>query len=254
MSVKVIVGIIIIAIVSIIIGLVVLLQKQPKTSEKAVDENGLEIVGESGVASQNEEVGVPPQEEKTQEIVDTDLPDSTITYSKQPDMTIDKKKEYSAILTTTAGDITIEFTTKETPITVNNFVTLARDNFYNNTIFHRVIAGFMIQGGDPDGIGTGGPGYTIPEEIGLKHVRGAVATARLGDEMNPNKDSSGSQFFIVHKDAPSLDGEYTVFGNVTKGMEVVDAIATAEVTAGRSGEGSTPVNPVKIKNVKIIEK
>jgi len=249
MSVKVIIGIIIIAIIAIIIGLVVLLQKQPKTSEKTIDENGLEIVGESGAAPQKEEAGAPPQQEKTQEIIDTDLPDSTIIYSKQPDMTIDKKKEYSAVLTTTAGEMTIEFATKETPITVNNFVTLAKDKFYDKTIFHRVIKGFMIQGGDPKGNGTGGPGYKFDdEEFEGKYDRGTVAMANSGPNTN------GSQFFIMHESSASLPPNYVIFGKVTEGLDVVDAIATAQVMTGPSGEPSTPVKPVKILSVKIIEK
>jgi len=221
---------------------------------KKSDVKGLEIVGANGATQERamQQQDAPQYEPESQNQMQE--PVEKITYSSQPTMTIDKKKDYSAVLTTTAGDITIEFSTKETPITVNNFVTLARDKYYDNTIFHRVIQGFMIQGGDPDGNGSGGPGYTIPAEIGLKHVRGAIATARLGDDMNPNKDSSGSQFFIVQKDTPSLDGEYTVFGNVTKGIEVVDAIASAQVTSGQSGEGSTPVKPVTITSVKIIEK
>ncbi len=249
MSVKVIVGIIIIAIIAIIIGLIVLLQKQPKSSEKAVDENGLEIVGEMGVASQKEEASVPPRQDTTQEIADTAVPDSTITYSKQPDMTIDKKKEYSAVLTTTAGEMTIAFTTKETPITVNNFVTLAKDKFYDNTIFHRVIKGFMIQGGDPKGNGTGGPGYKFDdEEFDGTYDRGIVAMANSGPNTN------GSQFFIMHESSSSLPPNYVIFGKVTEGLDVVDAIATAQVVAGPSGEPSTPVKPVKIISVKIVEK
>ena len=110
----------------------------------------------------------------------------------------------------------------------------------------------MIQGGDPSGDGTGGPGYTIPAEIGLKHVRGAIATARLGDDANPKKDSSGSQFFIVHENSPSLDGEYTVFGHVLEGMDVVDKIANAPMQNG--GEGSSPINPVRIQSITIVEK
>jgi len=248
MNVKVIVGIIIIAIIAIIIGLLVLLQKQPKSLEKAVDENGLEIVGDLGAAPQKEEVSVPPQQEKTQEIADTDLPDSTITYSKQPDMTIDTKKEYSAVLTTTAGEMTIEFTTKETPITVNNFVTLAKDTFYDNTIFHRVIKGFMIQGGDPKGNGTGGPGYKFDdEEFEGEYDRGTVAMANSGPNTN------GSQFFIIHESSASLPANYVIFGKVTEGLDVVDAIATAQVTTGPSGEPSTPIKPVKIVSVEIIE-
>lgn len=116
------------------------------------------------------------------------------------------------------------------PITVANFVKLAEEGFYNGLIFHRVIKGFMIQGGCPYGTGTGGPGYTIKGEFDsngfrnpLKHTRGVISMARAFD---PN--SAGSQFFIMHKDAPHLDGNYAAFGKVVKGMEVVDRIAETE--------------------------
>ncbi len=190
--------------------------------------------------SQTSQIPVKPTEEM-----------STDKNTKQPPMTIDINKTYTAILTTTEGDITISLDPKNTPITVNNFVYLAKKGFYADTIFHRVIKGFMIQGGDPSGDGTGGPGYTIPAEIGLKHVRGAIATARLGDETNPEKDSSGSQFFIAQEDTPSLDGEYTVFGHVQAGMDVVDKIASAPMQSG--GEGSSPVNPVHIQSITVKE-
>src|SRR5204862_7486450 len=113
-----------------------------------------------------------------------------------------------------------------------NFRKLVRQKFYDGTYFHRVIASFMIQGGDPNtkdadpaNDGLGGPGYTVPAEIKLKHVRGALATARQGDQVNPKKDSSGSQFFIDVTALPSLDaGGYTVFGKVIEGMDTVDKI------------------------------
>ena len=195
----------------------------------------------STTASQTSQIPVKPTEEM-----------NTKNSTKQPPMTIDVNKAYTATLTTTEGDITVNLDPKNTPITVNNFVYLAKKGFYANTIFHRVIKGFMIQGGDPSGDGTGGPGYTIPAEIGLKHVRGAIATARLGDDANPKKDSSGSQFFIVHENSPSLDGEYTVFGHVLEGMDVVDKIANAPMQNG--GEGSSPINPVRIQSITIVEK
>lgn len=170
---------------------------------------------------------------------------------KKPTMTIKKTKKYTAVMKTTAGDMEIELFADKTPITVNNFVTLSKKKFYENVIFHRTIKGFMIQGGDPTGTGRGGPGYTLPAEIELPHKRGSIAMARLGDEVNPKKESSGSQFYIAHQDIPQLDGEYTVFGQVTKGLETVDAIA--EAPTNPEGEGSTPVNPVKIESVEIRE-
>lgn len=158
-----------------------------------------------------------------------------------------EQKIYIATLHTSSGDIEIALNSDETPNTVNNFVTLSKKNFYDNTIFHRVIKDFMIQGGDPDGDGTGGPGYTFDDEpFTGKYVRGAVAMANRGPNTN------GSQFFILHADYP-LPPNYTIFGKVTKGMEVVDKIATAEIKSnGR--EASVPVNPVKIKKIDIVEK
>lgn len=169
------------------------------------------------------------------------------TVEKGPyPMEIDIKKSYEAILKTGVGDITIALTASATPITVNNFVALSRKSFYNNTIFHRVISGFMIQGGDPNGTGTGGPGYTFTDEpFTGEYTRGTVAMANSGPNTN------GSQFFIMHKDT-GLPKNYVIFGKVISGIEVVDKIATAPTEPG--GEGSTPVSPVKITSVEIIEK
>ncbi len=127
-------------------------------------------------------------------------------------------------------EIKLELYPETAPITVENFVKLVREKFYNGLIFHRVIKGFMIQGGCPDGTGTGGPGYQIKGEFAangvannLKHTRGVISMARA---MNP--DSAGSQFFIMHQDAPHLDGQYAAFGKVVEGMDVVDEIANVE--------------------------
>lgn len=169
--------------------------------------------------------------------------------SKQPStMQIETNKNYSAVLKTGAGDITIDLDVKKTPITANNFVALSRQNFYNGTIFHRVIKGFMIQGGDPNGDGTGGPGYQFADEnLEGKYTRGTVAMANSGPNTN------GSQFFIIHKDY-DLPNNYVIFGYVSAGMDIVDKIAEAEVTASASGEKSKPVNPVKIESIEISEK
>ena len=102
--------------------------------------------------------------------------------------------------------------------------TLVNKGFYNGLTWHRVVPDFVIQGGDPDGTGAGGPGYTVPAEIKEKHLRGSLATARTGDDVNPKRDSSGSQFYICLAPQPSLDGQYTVFGGVIKGMDAVDQI------------------------------
>ncbi len=173
----------------------------------------------------------------------------TETMQPTPKMTIDVNKIYQAVLTTTDGDITVELNVKETPITVNNFVVLANKNFYNNTIFHRVIKGFMIQGGDPKGDGTGGPGYTFADEkFSGDYTRGTVAMANSGPNTN------GSQFFIMQKDN-NLPHNYVIFGKVIDGMDVIDKIDEAPVVAdSNSGELSKPVNPIKVLSVKIIEK
>ena len=122
------------------------------------------------------------------------------------------------------GEIRIEFFPEDAPKTVENFVTLAKKGFYDNLVFHRVVPGFVVQGGDPKGNGTGGPGYTIKAEFNKnKHVRGSVAMAR-----SAHPDSAGSQFYITYGAQPHLDGSYTVFGKVTSGMELVDQITQGD--------------------------
>ncbi len=163
-------------------------------------------------------------------------------------MEFNASKHYTAILHTSKGNIEIELNFGQTPNTVKNFVDLARKNFYDQTIFHRAINGFMIQGGDPNGDGTGGPGYRFNDEpFTGEYTRGAVAMANAGPNTN------GSQFFIMHADNP-LPKAYTIFGRVIKGMEVVDAIATDKVTMSSSGEMSKPVSPTSITTVEIQEK
>ena len=165
-----------------------------------------------------------------------------------PEAIIDINKSYTAVLHTEAGDIEVALAAKETPITVNNFVWLSQKGFYNGTIFHRVLKGFMIQGGDPKGDGTGGPGYQFKDEaFSGEYTRGTIAMANAGPNTN------GSQFFIMHADYP-LPKNYVIFGHVTKGLEAVDKIATAPVTTGPSGEPSKPITPVKVTSVEIIEK
>ena len=139
---------------------------------------------------------------------------------------------------------------EKAPNTVNNFIALANKGFYDGLTFHRVIPGFMIQGGCPDGTGMGGPGYCIKGEFeangirnDLRHTRGVLSMARAQD-----MDSAGSQFFIMHKDAPHLDGQYAAFGKVVAGMEVVDKIASV-----RTDWNDKPTTPVKMKTVELIE-
>ncbi|MBI1862640.1 peptidylprolyl isomerase [Candidatus Microgenomates bacterium] len=163
-------------------------------------------------------------------------------------MQIDESKSYTAVLHTNQGDITIELNAKQTPITVNNFVYLAKQKFYDGTIFHRVIRGFMIQGGDPTGTGSGGPGYRFDDEpFEGTYDRGTVAMANAGP------DTNGSQFFIMHQKM-GLQPDYVIFGHVTEGMDTVDKIATTETTVGGDGANSKPVKPMTIKSVDITEK
>ena len=153
----------------------------------------------------------------------------------------------NARLKTSMGDIVISFSSGKTPKTVENFITLAKKNFYDNTIFHRVINGFMVQGGDPKGDGTGGPGYKFDDEpFEGEYERGVVAMANAGPNTN------GSQFFIMHQ-ANDLPKNYVIFGKVVEGMEVVDTIATAPVQATSWGEASKPLHPVVVRSVEIVE-
>jgi peptidyl-prolyl cis-trans isomerase B (cyclophilin B) len=136
-------------------------------------------------------------------------------------MTIDSTKKYNATFNTSRGEIVCELHAKDKPITVNNFVFLAKDKFYDNSVFHRVIGDFMIQGGCPQGTGYGGPGYKFDDEIKGKtnvHKVGSLSMANAGPGTN------GSQFFITHVQTPHLDSKHTVFGHVTKGQDVVDAV------------------------------
>jgi peptidyl-prolyl cis-trans isomerase B (cyclophilin B) len=135
-----------------------------------------------------------------------------------------------AIIDSDRGIIVIELYPAVAPKTVENFETLTKKGFYNGLTFHRVVPGFVVQGGDPKGDGSGGPGYDVPAEISPaeKHLRGTVATARLGDSVNPDRKSSGSQFYICLEPQPGLDGQYTIFGGVVEGMDVVDKIRVGD--------------------------
>lgn len=161
-----------------------------------------------------------------------------------PQMQIDSNKTYVATMQTSSGDIEIKLFAKDAPKTVNNFVFLAKKGFYDGTIFHRIISDFMIQGGDPEGTGTGGPGYQFEDEINShKLVRGILAMANAGPNTN------GSQFFIVTKEStPWLDGKHTAFGEVTKGMDVVAKIEGAE-----TDQGDKPLEDIVLKKVTIAE-
>lgn len=147
---------------------------------------------------------------------------TVMSWAQPPAMTIDPSKNYQAVIKTEKGDIRIQLYADKTPVTVNNFVFLARQGFYNGVTFHRVIPGFMAQTGDPTGTGSGGPGYTFQDEFvsDLKHdAEGVVSMANTGQ---PN--TNGSQFFITYAPQPHLDGVHTVFGKVIEGMDVVKSL------------------------------
>jgi peptidyl-prolyl cis-trans isomerase B (cyclophilin B) len=147
-------------------------------------------------------------------------------YSTPPEMTIDPTKVFTVKLETSRGDIELELYAEHAPKTVNNFVFLINESFYDGVIFHRVIDKFMVQGGDPEGTGRGGPGYHFEDELvgnPLKHESKVISMANSGPNTN------GSQFFITHLPQPHLDGKHTVFGKVTQGVDIVDAIRQGDV-------------------------
>lgn len=170
-------------------------------------------------------------------------------YDKYPDMVIDQNKKYTATFKTNKGDFTVELDAKNTPKTVNNFVFLSQKGFYDGLIFHRIIKDFMIQGGDPNGDGTGDPGYKFDDEPIVKdYLPGTLAMANSG------KNTNGSQFFIMTGDysGGKLPKNYVIFGNVVTGMDIVTKIAETPVESG--GEGSKPSEKVTIDSIVIGEK
>ena len=173
---------------------------------------------------------------------------TALHWSSPPAMQIDTSKTYIAVFNTSLGAFDVQLFAAQSPITVNNFVFLADQGYYNNTIFHRIIQAFMIQGGDPTGTGTGGPGYTFADELPPKqpYQPGIVAMANSG----PN--SNGSQFFIcTGAESETLPPDYTQFGEVVSGMDVVLKIAAVPVEASSTGEISKPVNPPVINSIVI---
>ena len=177
--------------------------------------------------------------------------DSTLgkQYSQAPAMKIDPAKTYTATIETNKGTVVAELFPSDAPNTVNNFVCLADDGYFNGTPFHRIVKGFVIQGGDPTGTGMGGPGYRFDDEpVSRDYERGTLAMANAGPNTN------GSQFFIVLDDLRGkLPKNYTIFGKVTEGLDVVDAIANTPTSVGRSGEKSTPNEPITVESVTISE-
>jgi cyclophilin family peptidyl-prolyl cis-trans isomerase len=170
-------------------------------------------------------------------------------YSNAPNLILDPTMRYSATIKTGHGDITLELFPAEAPRAVNNFVFLAREGFYDNGVFHRIIKEFMIQGGCPKGDGTGGPGYRFPDEaVNRPYVKGTLAMANAGPNTN------GSQFFIVHGERVNLPPNYTIFGQLIAGEETLDTLANAPVRAGAGGEASRPTEKLEIRTVEITER
>lgn len=197
---------------------------------------------------------------QTQTNQSTQKKDTVQTTTTNKDTTKTKEKEDDGsnivVMKTSMGEFQIELYPNDAPQHAANFKKLVKNKFYDGLSFHRVIQGFMIQGGDPNSKdadrsndGQGGPGYTIPAEIKLKHEMGSVAAARLGDAQNPKKESSGSQFYIVTGNASHLDGQYTVFGKVVKGMDVVMKIEKVKVDGA-----DNPVDKVLIEKAYLKEK
>lgn len=170
-------------------------------------------------------------------------------YQGAPTMSLAEGKRYTATFATNKGTIDVEFFPEDAPQTVNNFVTLARDGYYDGTPFHRIVKGFVIQGGDPTGTGSGGPGYQFADEpISRDYLAGTLAMANAGPNTN------GSQFFIVLDDLRGkLPKNYTIFGQVTGGQETVRAIAAVPTRRSASGEQSTPTEPVSLDRVTVQE-
>ena len=207
--------------------IVILLLLSFCSADEAVVDNDLEIENESTTT-----IGVTMSDK---------------VYDKQPEMNLNSDSTYSAVIKTNLGEMSVEFFTDDAPLTVNNFVTLSKDGYYDNVIFHRVISGFMIQGGDPSGTGHGDygkfPGYEFEDELNNQrpYEKGILAMANRGPNTN------GSQFFIMHADYP-LPYSYTIFGKVTEGLEVIDKIASVETDSA-----DKPTDDIIINTVEIVE-
>ncbi len=174
------------------------------------------MASENSVSSPGELANIPPAERAN-------------FYQAKPELTVDTTGDYQATIQTSKGDIVVSLNAAAAPEHVNNFIFLSGQGFYDGLTFHRVEPGFVIQGGDPEGTGQGGPGYTVPGEFELKHVEGALAMARLPDQINPDRESSGSQFYITLAPTEFLDGQYSVFGKVEEGLDVVQSIEVGDV-------------------------
>jgi len=203
-----------------------------------------------GSSSGTEATGATPGAGSTQQAASNGTADAgatqtggttTKSYSGKPELAIDEDKAYFATIKMDIGDIKIELFPDEAPETVNSFVFLARDGYFDGLTFHRVIPGFVAQGGDPTGTGRGGPGYTIPDEVNdHKFIDGAVGMAKTSAP-----DSAGSQFFICYAPQPNLDGAYTVFGQIAEGRDVLDKITPRDPARGEPP--GTVINTIVIE-------
>ena len=197
------------------------------------------------LCSSGEETEIKLLETTTSSTIGDQMSDKI--YDAQPTMQIDEGKSYTAVIKTNLGDMTVEFFTDDAPITVNNFISLSKDGYYDNVIFHRVISGFMIQGGDPSGTGHGDygkfPGYEFEDELNNQrpYEKGILAMANRGPNTN------GSQFFIMHVDYP-LPYSYTIFGQVVDGFDVIDKIASVDTDSA-----DKPTTDVVISTVAVTE-
>ena len=197
------------------------------------------------LCTSTEETEIMPLETTTSSTIGEQMSDKI--YNAQPTMQIDESKSYTAVIKTNLGDMTVEFFTDDAPVTVNNFISLSKDGYYDNVIFHRVISGFMIQGGDPSGTGHGDygkfPGYEFQDELNNQrpYEKGILAMANRGPNTN------GSQFFIMHVDYP-LPYSYTIFGQVVDGFDVIDKIASVETDSA-----DKPTTDVVISTVEVTE-
>ena len=197
------------------------------------------------LCTSSEETEIIPLETTTSSTIGEQMSDKI--YDSQPTMQIDVSKSYTAVIKTNLGDMTVEFFTEDAPNTVNNFISLSKDGYYDNVIFHRVISGFMIQGGDPSGTGHGDygkfPGYEFEDELNNQrpYEKGILAMANRGPNTN------GSQFFIMHVDYP-LPYSYTIFGQVVNGFDVIDNIASVETDSA-----DKPTTDVVISTIEVTE-
>jgi cyclophilin family peptidyl-prolyl cis-trans isomerase len=217
-------------------------------AEDAPDNTAESVETEEPLAEESESTATEaPEMPADSEEEEESVQQPSMQWDQPPEMQLEEGADYQAVLNTSHGEVVINLLADDAPMTVNNFVFLAEQGFYQNVPFHRVISGFMIQTGDPTGTGAGGPGYRFEdEEVTRDYEPGTVAMANAGPNTN------GSQFFIVHGDLRGqLPKNYTIFGEVTEGMDVVDAIANVPVQPSRTGEMSSPTEDVHIESVEI---